>query len=231
MSVPESPSAASNAPPKNGRRRFLGAGTAVAPALLTLAGQPALGATCFTPSRNLSKNTSVSQNGKDGTCTGTGVAGYAGGASGGSVNTATATFHTLFAGDFFYVKTNSGDNTNGLRSCTLLEVLNLNTATLAAPTGTVWCTSAGVYRAAFVPAASTSALDTIVLAKHMVAAYLNCIGGKVPNHVLKATGAHPSCTDMWLNFINDGLYEVMAGVTWNASAIKDYLISNGIAPA
>ena len=52
------------------RRRFLGTGAVVTPAILTLASQPALGVTCFTPSRSLSKNTSSSQVGKDGVCVG-----------------------------------------------------------------------------------------------------------------------------------------------------------------
>ena len=177
MSNPESPRVPSD-PVKQGRRRFLGASTAAAPALLTLASQPALGVTCFTPSRNLSKNTSVSQQGKNGDCTGLGVTSYAGG-SGGSLATTTA-FHPLFAGDIFYVKSNSGNNMNGLRSCNLLEILNLNTATLAPPSGLVWSTSSGIDRAAFVPAPSTSGANTITLAKHIIAAYLNCMASRVP---------------------------------------------------
>ncbi|MFN7692845.1 MAG: hypothetical protein ACK5O3_02220 [Burkholderiales bacterium] len=43
----------------SGRRRFLGAGAGVAPVVLTLASQPALATTCFTPSRALSANMSV----------------------------------------------------------------------------------------------------------------------------------------------------------------------------
>lgn len=53
-----------------GRRRFLGAGSAAVPAVLTLLAQPALGMTCFTPSRSLSRNTSVSQAGEYGECRG-----------------------------------------------------------------------------------------------------------------------------------------------------------------
>jgi hypothetical protein len=199
-----------------------------APALLTLAGQPALGMTCFTPSRNLSRNMSVSQQGKYGECSGYGVASYASG-SGWPVATTTA-FHPLFAGDFFWIKDNSGNNLNGLRSCTLLEILNLNVTTLVAPTGKVWSTSAGVYRASFVPPSGASSADTIILAKHIVAAYLNCMSLRVPPTVLAATGAHPSCTSIWQDFIGDGRYEVMANVLWDAKQIKDYLTSNGIAP-
>ncbi len=55
----------------SGRRRFLGAGIS-GPALLTLISQPALGAsvTCFTPSRSLSRNTSISQTAKNASCNG-----------------------------------------------------------------------------------------------------------------------------------------------------------------
>ena len=60
----------SQASPDPRRRRFLGAGAAATPAILTLISQPALGNTCFTPSRSLSKNTSASQAGKDGLCVG-----------------------------------------------------------------------------------------------------------------------------------------------------------------
>lgn len=65
-SKPESTSDGLSVAPS--RRRFLGAGAVVTPAILTLASQPALGVTCFTPSRSLSKNTSTSQVGKDGVC-------------------------------------------------------------------------------------------------------------------------------------------------------------------
>ena len=54
---------------KPNRRRFLGAGAAATPFLLTMVSQPALGMTCFTPSRSLSRNTSISQQGKYGECT------------------------------------------------------------------------------------------------------------------------------------------------------------------
>jgi hypothetical protein len=53
-----------------GRRRFLGASSAVAPVVLTILSQPALGTTCFTPSRALSKNTSISQANFVGECSG-----------------------------------------------------------------------------------------------------------------------------------------------------------------
>lgn len=46
----------------SGRRRFLGAGSAIAPAVLTLVSRPALGGTCFPPSRALSVNASHGSN-------------------------------------------------------------------------------------------------------------------------------------------------------------------------
>lgn len=54
---------------QSARRRFLGKGAVAAPAILTLAAQPALGATCYAPSGSLSKNTSGGRN-YTGTCTG-----------------------------------------------------------------------------------------------------------------------------------------------------------------
>lgn len=216
-------------PPSRGRRRFLGAGSSAVPALVTLASSPALGATCFTPSRNLSQNTSLSQNAYIGNCTGGSVTAYKAG-TGWPIATTTP-FHSLFLGDVFYVKTDSGANTTGLRSCTLLEVLNLNSGTLAPPAGVVWSTKQGVYKASFAAVAGTTGAETMTVAKHMVAAYLNCAAGLVPSTVLKATGTVPSCTDMWADFIADGKYEVMASVLWGPTAIVDYFISNAIAPA
>src|SRR5574343_684460 len=57
-------------PAPRGRRRFLGASIAASTTITTIASQPALGTTCFTPSRSLSRNTSVSQQGKFGACNG-----------------------------------------------------------------------------------------------------------------------------------------------------------------
>lgn len=230
MSHPEIRAAATK-PASKGRRRFLRAGTAATPALVSLVSTPALGATCFTPSRNLSQNTSLSQSAYIGTCTGSSVATYALGTGWPSSAPTTTAFHPLFSGDHFYVKNNSGNNSNGLRSCTLLEVLKINSSTLAAPSNMVWSTASGVYRSSFLAVTGTSGTDTVKVAQHMVAAYLNCLAAKVPANVLKAAGTHPSCTLMWSDFQVDGTYEVMASVLWNPAQIIDYLISNGIAPA
>lgn len=63
-------------PAPRGRRRFLGASIAASTTITTIASQPALGTTCFTPSRSLSKNTSVSQDGKYGECYGVSPGNY-----------------------------------------------------------------------------------------------------------------------------------------------------------
>ena len=105
---------------KGGRRRFLGAGAAATPFVLTLFSQPALGGLCFTPSRALSKNTSLSQAGKNGECTGESPGAYKTQPSKWPQSPTPATkFHPLFSGTAYrnpttgYVKT-------------LQEVLNLD---------------------------------------------------------------------------------------------------------
>jgi hypothetical protein len=68
--------------PGGRRRRFLGASIAVSTtvatpkAIATITSQPTLGTTCFTPSRSLSKNTSISQQGKYGECNGVSPGNY-----------------------------------------------------------------------------------------------------------------------------------------------------------
>ncbi|MFO1325791.1 MAG: hypothetical protein U1F56_00415 [Rubrivivax sp.] len=219
-------------PPSRGRRRFLGAGGSAVPALVSLASTPALGATCFTPSRNLSQNTSLTQNAYIGSCTGSSVTTYKGGTGwpGGANTSKTSPFHSVFSGDVFWVKNSSSGN-GGLRSCTLLEVMNLNTGTLVPPSGKVWCSSNGTYRSSFVPVTGTTGAETMTVAKHLIAAYLNCSQSLVPSNVLKASGTVPSCTDIWSDFVADGKYEVMASIFWGPSALVDYFISNAIAPA
>ncbi|MCV2353137.1 hypothetical protein LNV09_03055 [Paucibacter sp. B2R-40] len=107
-----------------GRRRFLGKGAAVAPAVLTLASQPALGVTCFTPSRSLSKNTSASQAGKDGQCTSTKRPTDFNSSWPTSVCAANTPFHPYFSGSL-------KNNANGT-SKTMKAVLAANQTDLAA---------------------------------------------------------------------------------------------------
>lgn len=127
MSEPNQPQVnqAPGIPPSRSRRRFLGTGAAVSPAILTLVSQPALGVTCFTPSRSLSRNTSVSQQGKYGECLNPESPGnYMARASGQPGNSWTVTpsttpFHPTFSGSTFMVPKSGG----GTRSMTMQEVL------------------------------------------------------------------------------------------------------------
>jgi hypothetical protein len=80
----------------SGRRRFLGKGVKAAPFIVTLASQPALGATCFTPSRSLSKNTSLSQTNLIGECTGAKSPDYYKTAAWPTAVPSTTPMHTIF---------------------------------------------------------------------------------------------------------------------------------------
>ena len=193
-----------------GRRRFLGAGTAAAPFVLTLVSQPALGVTCFTPSRSMSRNTSLSQQGKFGECTNAESPGNYGQQveqvkSKGKINPAyhwprsvlpTARFHPTFlqgsiAGETSF--TNESNNT--VTSKTLGEVLLINVS------GNV--------------------------AKHIIAAYLNKLGGNgavIPDSAITLAGIK----NMWAEYATKGFYEPMAGIKWYAQDIVNYLKSNGI---
>lgn len=193
--------------PESGRRRrFLGAGSAAAPFILTMVSQPALGVTCFTPSRSLSKNTSISQQGKYGECTGAESPGnYKTQQTPGSVayhwpaSVPPGTpFHPLFTqgtrtGTSFTV-TASG----GTRSMTLGEVL-----------------STGPDQ------------DPDKVAFHLIGAYLNTMGGYgavIPANVITEQGVR----DIWSEYANNGYYAPTAVVQWGPEQIKNYLISNGI---
>lgn len=188
------------------RRRFLGAGAASTPFLLTLVSQPALGVTCFTPSRSLSKNTSVSQEGKYGECTGAESPGNynaqqdpnkrGGGYHWPASVPPTTPMHSLFymgniEGITKFTKVENGR----VVSMTLGEALNVN-----AP-GQVHF--------------------------HLIGAYLNKMGGNgavIPDSAITSTGI----LVMWQEFATKGYYEPMAGVKWYEAQIVDYLKSNGI---
>jgi hypothetical protein len=126
------PPTSSQTPSQTGRRRFLGAGAVATPAILTLASTPALGTTCFTPSRSLSRNTSAAtQAGKFGTCNpGASVYDYRINKNNWPANVANChpdntLFHTLFsAGRFTYM--------NGNASQSLFSVLSNNKDSVAA---------------------------------------------------------------------------------------------------
>jgi hypothetical protein len=192
----------------SGRRRFLTGGAALAPAVLTLSSQPALAGTCFSPSRSLSKNMSVSQAGKYGDCRGMSPGNYKTQTTPGTPSynwpptpaPATA-FHQLFSGGLFKVQLETG----GTRSLTLLEVLNLPTK----PTGV-----------ASVPE------DPSKLGFHVVGAYLNIQKGLVPPVVLTTTGL----LTIWDEYVLRRYYEPTAGVKWDAATIVSYLKNSLIAP-
>lgn len=210
---PEQPSAEPQ--PSRSRRRFLGAGAVVPPTLLTLASQPALGVTCFTPSRSLSRNTSVSQQGKNGECTGAESPGnYKAQQNAGDQAYHWPTsfppstpFHTVFSGSRYKV--------NGV-SLTLGQVLQLSPSTTPADPGKV--------------------------AFHLIGAFLNVNGGNgavIPPHIIDSTVIKA----IWTEWDTKGYYEPMAGVRWYADytqvgatitvaapfgGITGYLKSNGI---
>lgn len=185
------------------RRRFLGAGAVVTPAILTLVSQPALGVTCYTPSRALSKNTSSSQVGKDGTCLNA--------ESPGNYKTqstpGTSAYHWPISPNTKFHSNKTYNNVAGVfsgssyGSRSLLEVLN-QTGGLSDPSN---------------------------VAKHLIAAYLNILGGNgasIASNVLNAQGVK----DMWTAWRVSGFskYPVTAGTNWTGDQLVAYLISNGI---
>ena len=185
---------------RHDRRRFLGAGAAAAPFLLTLVSQPALGTTCFTPSRSLSRNTSVSQQGKYGECMRAESPGnykaqqqLGQGASIWPVPPSTP-MHPLFYMGGEDLKTRFIKLVNGrVLSMTLGEALEVNTA------GQVH--------------------------SHLIAAYLNTMGG---NGAVIPVLTADNVLKIWREYATTGYYEPMAGIKWYAEDIVDYLKSNGI---
>jgi len=184
------------------RRRFLGAGAAATPFLLTLVSQPALGATCFTPSRSLSRNTSVSQDGKYGECLrAESPANYAAAqqSSQGIWPAAvppTTLMHPLFAqgreqGKTLFLKQENGQ----MVSMTLGEAMQINSA------GQVHL--------------------------YVIAAYLNKMGGngaEIPDSVLTTQ----KILGIWQEYATKGYFEPTAGVSWYADDIINYFKTNGI---
>lgn len=202
---PELPQGTTPLVAKAGRRRFLGTGSAVAPVILTMFSQPALGVTCFTPSRSLSRNTSVSQAEKNGECTGAQSPGnYSAQTNSGipayswpiSPNTP---FHPTFITGTRSRTLFTKKNADGTWAyMTMLEVLNLN-----------------------------GNEDPEKIAFHLIGAYLNCLGGggaRISPLAMTPAGV----LGIWSEWATKGYYEVTAGVRWNGTEIKTYLISNGI---
>ena len=190
---------------KKNRRRFLGAGAAASPFLLTFVSQPALGVACFTPSRSLSKNTSLSQQDHVGECTGAESPGnykaQQDPSSGAyhwpaSVPPTTA-MHPLFQqgsqqGVTKFTKWQQG---SGEISKTLGEALQVNAA------------------------------EQVHF--HVIGAYLNIMGGNgavIPPNVM----TKEQLLEIWRQFATTGRYEVSANVYWNGGQIVDYLKNNGL---
>ena len=193
-----------------GRRRFLGKGALVAPAVLTLASQPALGVTCFTPSRSLSKNTSASQVGKTGECLNAESPGnYKTQSTAGTAPynwpiSPSTPFHSNVT------KRIDGVNVVGIFSgskygnLSLLKVLN--------QVGTTSFPFPG---------------DPQNVAFHLIGAYLNKLGGNgavIPDNVMTLQGIK----DIWTAWNTNGQYEVSAGIYWNGTQLVQYLTSNGL---
>lgn len=188
-----------------GRRRFLGAGTAViTPMILTMVSQPALGVTCFTPSRALSRNTSVSQQAFVGACTGAQSPGnYKQQTSSGTP----AYSWPIPASTEFHSKFHNGGTTgtrfvktvnNQVVSMTMLEVLNAGQGE-----------------------------DPGQVAFHLIGAYLNCLGGGGSN-ISRNAMTPEGVQVIWYEYATKGYYEPTAGVRWFGTQIKEYLLSNGI---
>lgn len=196
--------AVSSARSTAGRRRFLGTGVKATPFVLTLASQPALGVTCFTPSRSLSKNTSLSQAAKNGNCTGAESPGNykaqqdpAGNAYHWPASVKpTDLFHPFFKmGNSQGVTKFTKVVNNAEVSMTFGEALNVNAA------GQVHF--------------------------HIIAAYLNKLGGNgavIPDVVITVAVIQT----IWSEYATQGYYNPVAGVQWFAADIVNYLISNGI---
>lgn len=197
-----------------GRRRFLGAGSAVTPVILTLFSQPALGATCFTPSRSLSRNTSVTQDGRYGKeCYGLPPSSYSG------VETS---FHSVFVEGSTQGKDKFYKTVDGA------EIKKPNGKSYDPPR----------YEQVSVPMTFGDVIRSFPgsLAAYMIAAYLNCKNGKVPPYVLIADGGGeiPSVTGMWAEWVRFGMYTVKQpgshpDFQWNANRIILYFQDNAIA--
>lgn len=181
----------------------MGAGAVVTPAILTLVSQPALGVTCFTPSRSLSKNTSSSQVGKDGSCLNAESPGNYKKQS----NPSSSAYNWPISPETKFHSGVTHNNVAGVFSGTvygsrsLLDVLN-KTGGMSDPSN---------------------------VAKHLIGAYLNILGGNgavIAPNVLNAQGVK----DIWTAWLASGFtkYPVMAGTNWSGDQLVSYLISNGI---
>ncbi len=186
------------------RRRFLGAGVSAAPLVLTMVSQPALGATCFTPSRSLSRNTSVSQNGHYGQCTGAESPGnYKAQQTPG-----TSAYHWPA----------SVKPTDPLHPSFKMGTVQ-GVSKFTKYVGGQWVSKS------FGEALNINAPGQVHF--HLIGAYLNKMGGNgavIPDVAITVEGL----LNIWSEYITKGYYEPTAGVRWDAEDIKTYLLSNGM---
>jgi hypothetical protein len=189
---------------KKDRRRFLGAGVAATPFLLTMVSQPALGVTCFTPSRSLSKNTSVSQQGKYGNCTDA--------ESPGNYKTQTDP-----AGNAYHWPSWPQPNTP------MHDIF----AKGSTPNVTKFMKSVNRVRVSQTLAEALAVNAPGQVHFHIIGAYLNKKGGNgavIPDNVITDF----EIVEMWRQFAVNGFYKPMDNVQWWASDIVTYLKTNGI---
>lgn len=186
------------------RRRFLGAGVTAAPLILTMVSQPALGATCFTPSRSLSRNTSLSQKDFYGECTGAESPGnYKAQQTEGS-----SAYHwpsSVKPTDPFHPTFKMGTEQGVSKFTKRVDGK--------------WVSQS------FGEALNINAKEQVHF--HLIGAYLNKMGGNgavIPDKAITVQGI----LDIWSEYITNGYYEPTAGVKWGATQIKNYLLTNGM---
>lgn len=188
----------------NDRRRFLGAGTVAAPFLMTMVSQPALGVQCFTPSRSLSKNTSLSQTAKNGNCTGAESPGNY------------AAQQTLGAASYHWP--------SAVPPSTLMHPLFYQGGSQG-----VTCFTKKV-NGSWVSQTLGEALLVNAPGQvhfHIIAAYLNKKGGN--NAVIPDTAiTEQGIKDIWKEYATKGYYQPSATVKWYEAEIVNYLKNNGI---
>jgi hypothetical protein len=188
----------------NDRRRFLGAGVAATPFLLTLVSQPALGVTCFTPSRSLSRNTSLSQEGKNGEC-----------------------LNAESPGNYKTQQTEGGAAYHWPAAVPPSTPMHPLFYMGGAPGKTKFTKMDGNIEVSMSLGEAIKVNVSGQAHKHLIGAYLNKMGGNgavIPDNVLTAQ----DILNIWQEYATKGYYEPMAGIQWYEEEIKAYLTSNGI---
>lgn len=184
-----------------GRRRFLKAGVAAAPVLLTLHSKPVLGNVCHSPSASTSGNVSQ-QAERIETCGGYPCSYWRStGAQGGSgwlgVQPSTA-FHPTYRPGLAAESRQYLISGLQSRPYTMLELLN-----------------------------GASPNNRTGICSHFIAAQLNINCGLVPRSVMDITRLN----QIWIEWSRSGYYRPSASARpWDAAAIVQFLKASGIAP-